>query len=218
MSRSSVVERRAVRGRDVRWIRRLAALLAWRRVHPNAISVAALAAAGAGAACMVSAPGRPVAVEAGLLAVAAGFVLLRMLGNVLDGLVAVEGRRGSSTGVLFNEVPDRVADAVLLVAAGYAVPGPFAWLGWPAALLALFTAYVRVFAGSLGLPQRFTGPMAKPHRMGVLVAALVLSAVEAAVAGYRGRVLVVALGVIVAGSLVTAARRLGDVHGGLVEP
>ena len=38
-------------------------------------------------------------------------------------------------------------------------------LGWAAAVLALLTAYIRALSGSLGLPQRFLGPMAKQHRM-----------------------------------------------------
>ena len=35
-------------------------------------------------------------------------------------------------------------------------------LGWLCALLAMATAYVRVFGGALGQAQRFSGPMAKP--------------------------------------------------------
>jgi hypothetical protein len=71
---------------------------------------------------------------------------------------------------------------------------------------ALLTAYVRLLGGSLGAVQHFCGPMAKPHRMAVLTAACLASVVEV-VFGYDGRVLTVALGVIVVGSLVTFARR-----------
>ena len=54
-------------------------------------------------------------------------VQLRLLCNLLDGMVAVEGGRSSPVGALYNEVPDRVADSLLLVALGYAVGIP--WLG-----------------------------------------------------------------------------------------
>ena len=42
------------------------------------------------------------------------------------------------------------------------------WLGWLGALAAAVTAYIRVLGGSLGLPQDFRGPLAKPHRMVVM--------------------------------------------------
>ena len=35
-------------------------------------------------------------------------------------MVALEGGRKSTLGSLYNEVPDRVADSMLIVAAGYA--------------------------------------------------------------------------------------------------
>jgi phosphatidylglycerophosphate synthase len=77
------------------------------------------------------------------LLVGAAAVQLRLLCNLLDGLVAIEGGRGSATGELFNELPDRVSDVLALVAAGYAVTW-VAWapeLGWAAALAAVLTAY-----------------------------------------------------------------------------
>ena len=40
-----------------------------------------------------------------------------LLANLLDGLVAVEGGRRSPTGELFNEVPDRVSDVLVLAGA-----------------------------------------------------------------------------------------------------
>ena len=44
---------------------------------------------------------------------------------------------------------------------------------------------MRVLAGSLGATQRFSGPMAKPHRMAVLTAACLLSLIEVAT-GFEG--------------------------------
>src|SRR4029434_6543150 len=104
---------------------------------------------------------------------------LRLLCNLLDGMLAVEEGLKSATGEIFNELPDRVADVVILVGAGYAVPGvPFMpALGWLAAVLALLTAYVRALAGSLGLTQHFVGPMAKQHRMFTLTVAALVAAI-----------------------------------------
>ena len=133
---------------------------------------------------------------------------LRLLANLMDGMLAIEGGKRSRTGTLFNEIPDRIADVLLLAAAGYAVTW-ISWgesLGWGAAVAAVLTAYVRLLGGSLGLTQHFCGPMAKPHRMAVLTAACLLSMIEVAY-GYEGRVLAVALAVIAAGSIVTFVRR-----------
>lgn len=41
--------------------------------------------------------------------------------------------------------------------------------------LRVMTAYIRVLGGSCGLEQRFTGPMAKQHRMALLASVLPLS-------------------------------------------
>lgn len=108
---------------------------------------------------------------------------------------------------MFNELPDRFSDSVLLIALGYAAGWP-AW-GWLAALLAAGTAYIRVFGGSLGLPQSFRGPMAKQHRMAVLTAACLLGALEM----YYWQsvyVLRAALLVVAAGSALTCYYRIRD--------
>lgn len=170
--------------------------------------MAGIVIAAGGAACFVALPHVGDAAQLGLLAAAAALVQLRLLANLMDGMLAIEGGRQSKTGPLFNEIPDRIADVLFLAAAGYAVTW-FSWaesLGWGAAVAAVLTAYVRVLGGSLGLEEHFSGPMAKPHRMAVLTTACLLSMIEVAY-GYEGRVLAVALAVIAAGSIVTFARR-----------
>lgn len=134
---------------------------------PNGISVASVLFALLGGLCLLVSP-----LGWGAILCAAG-IQLRLLCNVVDGLVAIEGGRKTSTGMLYNEVPDRVADIVLLVAADYAVGAPA--LGWAAATAAVFTAYVRLLGGSLGQVQRFTGPLAKQHRMALLTGACLLT-------------------------------------------
>jgi phosphatidylglycerophosphate synthase len=139
-----------------------------------------------------------------LLACAAG-IQLRLLCNLLDGMVAIEGKRQSPVGALYNEVPDRVADSLFIVALGYAIDMP--WLGWAGALVAAVTAYIRVLGGSFGLPQDFRGPMAKPHRMAVLTVACVLGAIEHALWGSQWS-LTLAAWIIAVGSVVTCGTRL----------
>jgi phosphatidylglycerophosphate synthase len=135
-------------------------------------------------------------------------ILGRLICNLLVGMVAIEGGRKSITGEIFNDLPDRIADPLILVAAGYAVG--VAWgieLGWLAAVLALLTAYVRVLGQSAGAGIYFIGPMAKQHRMATLTAACLL-AVVACWRGWDGIVLAAALGVICAGCAITIVRRL----------
>lgn len=140
---------------------------------------------------------------------AAAAIQLRLLCNLLDGLMAVESGLKSVHGDLFNEIPDRIADSLILIAAGYATTsgslGPA--LGWTAALLAVGTAYARVLAGSLGAPQRFLGPMAKQHRMFAVTLACLAAAIEQAVRG-TNRLLLGVLALIVLGTAVTLMRRV----------
>ena len=72
---------------------------------------------------------------------AAVFIQLRLIANLLDGMVAVEGRKGGPTGDLWNEAPDRISDAAIFIGAGYAA-GSASVLGFAAALVAVFVAYV----------------------------------------------------------------------------
>jgi phosphatidylglycerophosphate synthase len=123
-----------------------------------------------------------------------------LLAIVLDGLMAVEGGKRTAVGFLYNEIPDRVDDTVLLVAAGYSSGRPA--LGWLAAVLAVATAYIRALGGSLGFEQDFSGPMAKQHRMFTLTAGSLIGALVA----YH-TVLAVTLGVIVLGCAATLFRR-----------
>lgn len=161
--------RRPLKSRSSGWARTATRLLLRTPITPNMVSVAGIGFAGLGAmAFLLSSEGR------WWWLVGAACVQLRLMANLLDGLIAVEGQRFSSTGVLYNEFPDRIEDTLLLVAAGYAAGTPV--LGWLAALLAVSTAYVRMLGGAIGLPQDFCGPMAKQHRMAALTVGAVLSA------------------------------------------
>jgi phosphatidylglycerophosphate synthase len=131
-------------------------------------------------------------------------VQLRLVCNLLDGMVAIEGGMKTKSGALYNEFPDRIADSLLLVPLGYASGVP--WLGWACALLAALTAYVRVFGGSVGLPQDFSGVMAKQRRMAALTIGLIAQSVEVILVGTHWSLLVAAA-VIAAGSAMTCITR-----------
>ena len=196
---SEQINRRPLTSRSTAWARFLAGVLIRAGVSANAISVISIVYAAAGAALLIWSPTTVGLIGAGLC------VQLRLLCNLLDGMVAIEGKRQSPVGGLYNEVPDRVADSLFIVALGYAIDMP--WLGWAGALVAAITAYIRVLGGSFGLPQDFRGPMAKPHRMAVLTAACVLGAIEQAMWGSQWS-LTLAAWIIAVGSVVTCGTRL----------
>lgn len=175
----AAANRRPIAARGTAAARRLTALLLRTPVTPNQISLASVAFAAVGAGAILAGPGEPALF---LLAVAA--IQLRLLCNLLDGMVAVEGGRHSPLGPLFNEFPDRVADSLLIVALGHAAGEP--WLGWAGALAAALTAYVRAFGGALGQAQDFRGPMAKQHRMAVMSAGCLAAGVEPWLPGAGG--------------------------------
>lgn len=164
------VNRRPLKTRSRQWARRAAAALVRTSITPDQISMFSVFFALAGATLLLLSE-TPMT-----LLVCAACIQLRLACNLLDGMVALEGGKKSPVGDLYNEIPDRIADSLLLVAAGYHVGWPA--IGWAAALLAAITAYIRVLGGSLGLQQDFRGPMAKPHRMAVLTAACLGGAAE----------------------------------------
>jgi phosphatidylglycerophosphate synthase len=206
---ASRAPRRALVTRRARWTGRLAHALARAGVQPNTISIAGLVCAGIAGLTLAIAPALTASTSrAALLVGAAAAIQLRLLCNLLDGMLAIEHGLQTKSGAIFNEVPDRIADVVILVGAGQSVRMLHggSTLGWSAATLALFTAYVRVLAGSLGLTQHFIGPMAKQHRMFTLTIAALVSVVEALLR-WPPFGLYFGLVVIVCGSLVTVVRR-----------
>ena len=192
------LNRRPIATRDAGWARALAAWLARTAVTPDQISAISIVFAGIGAALLVWWPN-----AAGLL-LCALCIQLRLLCNLLDGLVAVEGGKGSALGKIYNEFPDRMTDSLFLVALGYACGAP--WLGWLCALLAVLTAYVRIFGGSLGFAQDFRGPLAKAQRMAVMTIACVVGAAETYWHAERYALYAAAV-IIASGSLLTCITR-----------
>lgn len=191
--------RRQLATRSTRWASLLASGAVRAGFTADGISILSLVFAAAGAFALVGMP-RPWNLLAG-----AACVQLRLLCNLMDGMVAIEQGRKSKVGVLYNEVPDRIADSLFLVALGYAIGVP--WLGWLAALAAAITAYIRVLGGTFGLVQDFRGPLAKQHRMAVMTAGCLLGVGEHFWMGTQ-HVVVAAAWIIAIGALVTCGTRI----------
>ncbi|KRD48844.1 CDP-alcohol phosphatidyltransferase family protein [Ensifer sp. Root278] len=197
-------DRRPLASRNTRWAQAIARRLASMNVTPNRISQASmLAAAFAGLAFWLTGETQDGA-RVTLFIAAALFCQLRLLCNLFDGMVAVEGGKGEADGPFWNEFPDRVADVLIFVGAGYGIGAPA--LGLAAAAFAVLTAYVRELGRANGAPSDFSGPMAKQHRMATITLAAVLSAFEGLWLG-DGEILWAALLLISIGAALTALLR-----------
>lgn len=201
-------DRRPLASRDTGWARGIARRLSASGITPNQISMASMAMAACAGTAFWLAGTAASGPRAALLLAAALFCQLRLLCNLFDGMVAIEGGKQEADGPFWNEFPDRVADILILTGVGYGVGVPA--LGWAAAAFAVLTAYTRELGRNCGLSADFSGPMAKQHRMATITAAAVVSLLEPLWRG-QGEVLLIALGVIAAGAAVTALRRAANI-------
>jgi phosphatidylglycerophosphate synthase len=218
------LDRRPISQRQRGWAKALTRALVNSGATPNFISFTSILFAALGGACfyaigLATSEGDRVMLCLG----AALFCQLRLLANMMDGMVAVEAGKGGPDGPVWNELPDRFADIFFLVGAGYGVAQlglADASLGWAAAVAAVMTAYVREVGKGAGAPADFTGPMAKPHRMFVMTMAALLAAATPlwvsepfssnsppTDAPMMGQILAVALWIVLIGSIFTALNR-----------
>jgi phosphatidylglycerophosphate synthase len=208
MSNSPNITRRPLKSRDTKWANAIAGKLARAGVRPNVISLAGTVfAAGAGISFWVAGQTLYGWRWSVLLILAVCGMQLRLLCNLFDGMVAIEGGFKTKAGEIFNELPDRFSDAFIFIGARYSLP--FVWthdLGWTATVLAVITAYVRALGASMGAGQYFIGPMAKQQRMALLTAACLIRAASPLWLPLANSI-PLALGLIVVGCVITIFRR-----------
>lgn len=220
-SMSEHSDRRPIKARSTRWATATARCLASLDISPNAVSIfgmIAAIAAGGSFYCTRSDSG----FEGAFWIAGAALVLLRLLANMFDGMVALELGKTSRVGTLYNEVPDRISDAAVLIGAGYAAGGSVE-LGYLAACVALFIAYVRSTARSAGAPSDFGGPMAKQQRMYLAILAALYSGTAPvtwhfSLGPQEWGPMALALAAVVLGGVVTATLRLRRAAQALQQP
>ncbi len=202
------IVRREVSSRKKNWAKRIAASLARGGVKPNTISILSIFFAVGSGVSLILSHNAGEAQRITLFLGASILIQFRLLCNLFDGMVAIEWGLKTKSGEIFNDLPDRISDTLILVGSGYAVSA-FRFgveLGWLAGVLSVLTAYVRVLAGSVGAKQSFAGPMAKQHRMAVMTIALVVAAFGVKGGWYEYSIMI-ALSVVVLGSVITVFRR-----------
>jgi len=128
-------------------------------IHPDAISYFSILAAFAAALCFWKS-----GTNTWLLIIAPLFCYLRLWFNMLDGMVAVAAGKASARGEIVNDLPDRISDVIIFVGVAHSdLMNPV--IGYWAAILSLFTAYVGLFGQAIGGRREFGGIMSKPWRM-----------------------------------------------------
>ena len=199
-----VENRRPLKVRDVGLVTQFARWLSQKSITPNHISLLSIVFAVFAAAGFIATLYTDGFAKFSSFILAALFIQGRLLCNLFDGLVAVEGGKSTPSGELFNDIPDRISDPLIIIAAGYSVVcvsyGDV--LGWCGALLAVLTAYVRTLAVSIHAPANFMWPMAKQHRMALLTFACIATAIEQ-IWFEHDYAMVIALVILNIGTLIT---------------
>jgi phosphatidylglycerophosphate synthase len=189
------LDRRPIAARRLHLVQMAADWLVRSHASPNAISVIGMLCAMAAGFAFAAARGHPA-----LWLLGAVLVQARLMANLLDGMVAIGQGIASRIGELFNEVPDRVSDTAVLVAAGRPA------LGLGTALAAMATAYVRALGKAAGFPSDFCGPGAKQQRMAIVTLGAIWCAATPESLSAPAPELV--LWLVLALAILTAGRRL----------
>jgi phosphatidylglycerophosphate synthase len=200
--------RRKIASRNTRLAHASARALAHAGVSPDIISIASIGFGVIGAGgFLLTRLDTPAFVLGGLVLAVIG-MMMRLVCNLLDGMVAVEYGKKTRHGELMNDIPDRISDCLFFIAAGYAAPEPWGpTLGLAVALLAVMTAYVRTLGKAIGADWHFAGPMAKQHRMAVMSLAC-LAAGAGWFADLHREALGAGLLIVALGCLLTLINRL----------
>ena len=166
-------DRRPLASRDTAIAQKVAASLAQTSITPNQISYGSMVAAALSFACFYAFSASALKLSGFWLILAAVFCQLRLVCNLLDGMVAIEAGKQTADGAFWNEFPDRIADLLIIV--GFGLAAGNITLGWAAAALAILISYVRELGKGIDGVVDFTGPMAKPHRMALVTATCVIA-------------------------------------------
>lgn len=198
------MDRRPLKTRGATWAKLFAKGIANTGITPNQISILSILMALLALVCFFYSKENTF-----LLILAAVFIQLRLVCNLIDGMVAIEYNKKSPVGDIYNDAPDRFADILIIMGAAFAVTYmPYAFhIAWFASVFAVMTAYVRLLGSSVGTPSYFMGPMAKPHRMFALTLGSLLEC-GALYFGSDYSPLYIALIIVAVGSFFTTLRRL----------
>lgn len=176
-------------------------LLVRRRVHPDYLTLGALALSACGGLALWAANAAH-ALLLLLIPVALGRTAL----NALDGLVARDTGLARPWGEVLNEFSDRLSDVCLFAGASVA-PGSDSRIGAVVVAVMLLSSYLGTASKAAGGAREYGGVMGKADRMIYLAVASLLAALLPALPVFRVFLLVVG-----AGLAVTIVQRLRKIH------
>ncbi len=204
--------RRPISSRNHNWAQRLACSLVNKGISANRISLTSLLFAAVGCVALWLSADVSLRWQPSLYVGAALCCQLRLLCNLMDGMVAMESSVKTPTGALWNEIPDRFSDILFFVGVGFAANDMT--LALVLSVLAVLLSYVREFGHGVDGTMDYVGPMAKPQRMALTTFALLLASLVGALPVLKttsvtsSDVLSLSLWVMVFGCVVTLIRRL----------
>ncbi len=154
--------RRDLKSRQTSWAVSITQAIAKTRITPNQISMMSLVMSIISMYAFLFSDKHKY-----LLLIAALFIQMRLLCNLFDGMIAIEYKKKSTLGGIYNDLPDRFADALIILGLSFTTQQmPYAiYIGWIGVFFSTMTAYIRVLGLSLGTKAYFNGPMAKQQRM-----------------------------------------------------
>jgi CDP-diacylglycerol--glycerol-3-phosphate 3-phosphatidyltransferase len=190
-----------------RRLHRAEVYLVERRVHPDYLTLSALALSVLGGLALVASRWLPPLLFL-IIPVAIGRTAL----NALDGLVARGTGFARPFGEVLNEFCDRLADVALLTGVSFA-PGSDPHLGAVTIVVMLLSSYLGTAAKAAGGKRQYGGVMGKADRMIYLSAAVLPAYLLPALP-----VLSVYLGVVLTGLCLTIVQRLQATHADLQSP
>jgi len=202
------MQRRTIKTRDRKWAQNIAKFISKLNISPDAISILSVffALCSGIMFCFIGQKILPEKLYFLIPLSAIILMQLRLLCNLLDGMVAVECNKHSVLGDIYNEFPDRLSDSFIFVGVGVGGQTVLSLvLGLLLALFAMFTAYTRVLGGAIGTKQYFLGPMAKQHRMAFLTVTMLACLFSSTI---NIKLIPIVLTIMILGCSITVSRRI----------
>ncbi len=178
-----------------------------RRVHPDYLTLGALALSAFGGLLLFAANWVSI-LELLIIPVAIGRTAL----NALDGLVARDTGLARPWGEVLNEFSDRLADVALLTGVSFA-PGSNYRIGAVVIVVMLLSSYLGTAAKAAGGKRQYVGVMGKADRMIYLSVASLLAFVLPDLPIYS-----LYLGIVLVGLCFTIVQRLKATYADLQSP
>ncbi|MCM8787091.1 MAG: hypothetical protein NC935_03460 [Candidatus Omnitrophica bacterium] len=113
------------------------------------------------------------AYNAQLLLFSFAFIILRMVLNTLDGMIAIAQRKKTAIGEIVNALPDRYADIFTMLGVAFC-PLTNKILGMIAVISILLVSYTGMLGKAVGVSWQHQGPAGKVDRLFALLIAIIL--------------------------------------------